>query len=175
MGLNEAAGCAAVAGAALATGYIAESHGLRPEPFLLGIAFAAVGLELSSLGVSKTAGTPASKRPATWRARTASTTTFRRMGRRAAHHRNTLRPVGPEVAHRRRHVAPSRGLALIALADTFSFRAAAAVLLGAGTAMVYPTLLASIGDVAHPAWRARWVGVYRLWRDGGFAGLVQPG
>jgi MFS family permease len=35
--------------------------------------------------------------------------------------------------------------------------------------MVYPTLLASIGDVAHPAWRARSVGVYRLWRDGGFA------
>jgi MFS family permease len=45
----------------------------------------------------------------------------------------------------------------------------AAVLLGAGTAMVYPALLAAIGDVAHPAWRARSVGVYRLWRDGGFA------
>ena len=41
--------------------------------------------------------------------------------------------------------------------------------LGAGTALVYPTLLAAIGDVAHPAWRARSVGVYRLWRDGGFA------
>jgi MFS family permease len=35
--------------------------------------------------------------------------------------------------------------------------------------MVYPTLLAVIGDVAHPVWRARAVGVYRLWRDGGFA------
>jgi len=35
--------------------------------------------------------------------------------------------------------------------------------------MVYPTLLAVIGDVAHPAWRARAVGVYRLWRDSGFA------
>ena len=44
-----------------------------------------------------------------------------------------------------------------------------AVLLGAGTAMVYPTLLAAIGDVAHPSWRARSVGIYRLWRDGGFA------
>jgi MFS family permease len=43
------------------------------------------------------------------------------------------------------------------------------MLLGAGTAMVYPTLLAAIGDVAHPAWRASSVGVYRLWRDGGFA------
>ena len=41
--------------------------------------------------------------------------------------------------------------------------------LGAGTAMVYPTLLAAIGDVAHPAWRASAVGVYRLWRDAGFA------
>ncbi|WP_158853931.1 MFS transporter [Saccharothrix deserti] len=60
-------------------------------------------------------------------------------------------------------------LALIAVADTFTTWAVAAVLLGAGTAMVYPTLLATIGDVAHPAWRARAVGVYRLWRDGGFA------
>ncbi|WP_020658978.1 MFS transporter [Amycolatopsis benzoatilytica] len=60
-------------------------------------------------------------------------------------------------------------LALVALADTFSMWIVAAVLLGAGTALVYPTLLAVIGDVAHPAWRARAVGVYRLWRDGGFA------
>jgi len=60
-------------------------------------------------------------------------------------------------------------IGLIALATTFAPWAAAAVLLGAGTAMVYPTLLAAIGDVAHPAWRARSVGVYRLWRDGGFA------
>ena len=60
-------------------------------------------------------------------------------------------------------------LALTALADAFALWAVAAVLLGAGTAMVYPTLLASIGDVAHPAWRARSVGIYRLWRDGGFA------
>ena len=60
-------------------------------------------------------------------------------------------------------------LGLVALGTTFGTWAAAAVLLGAGTAMVYPTLLAVIGDVAHPAWRARSVGVYRLWRDGGFA------
>ena len=45
----------------------------------------------------------------------------------------------------------------------------AAALLGVGTAMVYPTLLAAICDVAHPAWRPRSVGVYRLWRDAGFA------
>jgi MFS family permease len=45
----------------------------------------------------------------------------------------------------------------------------AAIGLGAGTALVYPTLLAAIGDVAHPAWRASAVGVYRLWRDSGYA------
>jgi len=67
-------------------------------------------------------------------------------------------------------------LALIALADTFPVWMVAVALLGAGTAMVYPTLLATIGDVAHPAWRARAVGVYRLWRDGGFAvGAVLAG
>jgi MFS family permease len=60
-------------------------------------------------------------------------------------------------------------LAIFALANTFTIWAVAAVLLGAGTAMVYPTLLATIGDVAHPCWRARAVGVYRLWRDAGFA------
>jgi len=60
-------------------------------------------------------------------------------------------------------------LAVVALGNSFGVWALAAVALGAGTAMVYPTLLAAIGDVAHPAWRARAVGVYRLWRDGGFA------
>lgn len=43
------------------------------------------------------------------------------------------------------------------------------VLLGIGTAMVYPTLLAAVGDVAHPAWRGSAVGIYRLWRDSGYA------
>jgi MFS family permease len=47
--------------------------------------------------------------------------------------------------------------------------AAAAVLLGLGTAMVYPTLLAAVGDASHPAWRATAVGVYRFWRDLGYA------
>jgi MFS family permease len=47
--------------------------------------------------------------------------------------------------------------------------AAAGVALGVGTAMVYPTLLAAIGDVAHPTWRGSAVGVYRLWRDLGYA------
>ena len=43
------------------------------------------------------------------------------------------------------------------------------VLLGGGTAMVYPALLAAVGDVAHPAWRASAMGVYRFWRDLGYA------
>jgi MFS family permease len=60
-------------------------------------------------------------------------------------------------------------IGLIAATHGFAIWALGAVLLGAGTAMVYPTLLAAIGDVAHPRWRARSVGVYRLWRDGGFA------
>ena len=60
-------------------------------------------------------------------------------------------------------------LAGTALAGSFLPWAAAAILLGIGTAMVYPTLLAAISDVAHPNWRASAVGVYRLWRDAGFA------
>jgi MFS family permease len=60
-------------------------------------------------------------------------------------------------------------LAGTALAGSLAPWAASAILLGIGTAMVYPTLLAAIGDVAHPSWRATAVGVYRLWRDAGFA------
>jgi MFS family permease len=60
-------------------------------------------------------------------------------------------------------------LALFATRTGLGPWAVAAVALGAGTAMVYPTLLAAIGDVAHPAWRASAVGVYRLWRDSGYA------
>jgi MFS family permease len=61
------------------------------------------------------------------------------------------------------------GIGLVALSSTFTKFAVGAVLLGGGTAMVYPTLLAAIGDVAHPQWRASAVGVYRLWRDSGYA------
>jgi MFS family permease len=61
------------------------------------------------------------------------------------------------------------GIALIVLSARFSGFAAGSILLGVGTAMVYPTLLAAIGDVAHPVWRASSVGVYRLWRDLGYA------
>jgi MFS family permease len=60
-------------------------------------------------------------------------------------------------------------LAAIALVRGFWPWVGGAALLGVGTAMVYPTLLAAVGDVAHPRWRASAVGVYRLWRDGGYA------
>ncbi len=61
------------------------------------------------------------------------------------------------------------GIGVIAVARGFGGFLAGGLLLGIGTAMVYPTLLAAIGDVAHPSWRASSVGVYRLWRDLGYA------
>ena len=71
-----------------------------------------------------------------------------------------------------------QALALLALPLTRGFApwAAAMVLLGLGTALVYPTLIAAVSDVAHPEWRASAVGVYRLWRDSGYAlGAVLAG
>lgn len=61
------------------------------------------------------------------------------------------------------------GIALITVTKSFGGFTLGVTLLGIGTAMVYPTLLAAIGDVAHPSWRASAVGVYRLWRDLGYA------
>lgn len=61
------------------------------------------------------------------------------------------------------------GIGVILLSPGFESFALGAALLGLGTAMVHPTLLAAIGDVAHPTWRASAVGVYRLWRDLGHA------
>jgi len=60
-------------------------------------------------------------------------------------------------------------IALFVVGRGFGLWLGGAVLLGLGTAMVYPTLLAVISDVANPAWRASAVGVYRLWRDAGYA------
>jgi MFS family permease len=86
--------------------------------------------------------------------------------------------VGQEVADRHRHVRPRRsasGWSPVLEQASVGF-ALGGVLLGLGTAMVYPTLLAAIGDVAHPSWRASAVGVYRLWRDLGYAvGAVLAG
>jgi MFS family permease len=68
------------------------------------------------------------------------------------------------------------GIGVTTLSTAFAGFVVGAVLLGMGTAMVYPVLLAAIGDVAHPSWRAAAVGVYRLWRDLGYAiGAVLAG
>jgi MFS family permease len=61
------------------------------------------------------------------------------------------------------------GIGGVVVSHHFTGFATGAALLGIGTAMVYPTLLAAIGDVALPTWRASAVGVYRLWRDLGYA------
>ena len=61
------------------------------------------------------------------------------------------------------------GIWLTALVPVYPAWLVGAVLQGLGTAMVYPTLLAVIGDVAEPSWRATSFGVYRLWRDLGYA------
>jgi MFS family permease len=71
-----------------------------------------------------------------------------------------------------------QGVALALMATTTGFGpwAAGAVLIGVGTALVYPTLIAAVGDRAHPSWRATAVGVYRLWRDTGYvAGALVGG
>jgi MFS family permease len=228
MGLNEAAGYGAVAITALATGFIAQHAGLRPEPFFLGIAFAALGLGLSTLVVAETRGyaqlealshisTDLALHGELTTRQVATLTSFREKALSAASQAGLVNNLNDGLAwgifpllYARHGLSVSRigvlaalypavwgvgqlvtgawsdrigrkrliaagmwlqagALALIALGTTFAVWAVAAVLLGAGTAMVYPTLLAVIGDVAHPAWRARSVGVYRLWRDGGFA------
>jgi len=118
MGLNEFAGYGAVSLAALASGYLAATYALRPQPFYLGVIFAVAGRK------------------------------------------------GMIVAGMWGQAA---GIVLVLVTYGFAPWALAMVLLGLGTALVYPTLLAAISDVAHPDWRASEVGVYRLWRDGGYA------
>jgi MFS family permease len=61
------------------------------------------------------------------------------------------------------------GIAGLVVFDGFGAWIACALTMGLGTALVYPTLIAAIGDRAHPMWRASAVGVYRLWRDLGYA------
>jgi MFS family permease len=228
MGFNEAAGYGAVALTALATGFIAEQSGLRPEPFFLGLAYAALGLGISALFVKETHAharheaathtpTHAAHHEGLSTGQIFRITSFRdralsscsqaglvnnlndglawglfplyfadaglsvgRIGVLAA-----LYPavwglgqlytgalsdrVGRKPLIVGGMLAQAAAIAWIAATDGFWAWAAGALVLGAGTAMVYPTLLAAVGDVAHPLWRARSVGVYRLWRDLGFA------
>ena len=241
MGLNEAAGYLAVALTAYLTGLIAARAGLRPEPFYLGLAYAGLGLGLSTLLVRETRGHAQLEAQLTDAGRTTNANPGpdkepeaagrERLSTREVVIRTSLRepalsacsqaglvnnlndglawgllpllfvrgglPVaqvgllaalypavwglgqlltGPLSDQLGRKPLITAGMLLqaVALAGTALGRsflpwAASAILLGVGTAMVYPTLLAAIGDVAHPSWRATAVGVYRLWRDTGFA------
>jgi MFS family permease len=228
MGFNEAAGYGAVAVAAWATGAIAEVAGLRPAPFLLGLAFAALGLGLSAVAVRETAGHVEHEAAnhiavpggydgdlsagqvfalGTWRDRSLSAASqaglvnnlnegmawglfpvFFAAGGADLATVGLLTAIAPAVwgigqlgtgalsdrVGRKWLIAGGQlteaaGLLIIALGDTFAVWAVGSAMFGAGTAMAYPTLIAAVGDVAHPSWRGAAVGVYRLWRDIGFA------
>lgn len=240
MGVNEFAGYLAVAVSALATGVIAQRYGLRPQPFYLGIVFAAAGLALSVLLVRDTTAHAHAEARArdhahadTTRAPAASTLSFRELFARgtwrdpalsSASQAGLINNLNDGLAWglfplffaaaglslqqigvlafvypatwgvtqlwtgalsdrwgRKWLIAAGMLLQGAALAATVVWRGfgpwiTEGVVLGVGTAMVYPTLLAAIGDVAHPAWRGSAVGVYRLWRDLGYAvGAVLAG
>jgi MFS family permease len=225
MGLNEFAGYVAVALSALGTGYVAQAFGLRPEPFYLGLAFAAIGLGLSSVFLRETHGHAHTEAGPSGSAGVSKMSTgellrltlWKHPALSSASQAGMVNNLKDGVAWglfplffaasglgvvdigwvsfiypftwgvlqlwtgawsdrvgRKRLIAAGmlvQALALGAIATTNGFAGwlGAAALLGVGTAMVYPTLLASIGDVAHPSWRGSAVGVYRLWRDSGYA------
>ena len=117
---------------------------------LFPVLFAAAGLSIERIGIL------AAVYPAVWGGGQLVTGTLSdRIGRK------------PLIVGRM--LVQAAALVMVAVGNDFGIWLAAVVLLGAGTAMVYPTLLAAIGDVAHPHWRAGSVGIYRLWRDGGSA------
>lgn len=228
MGLNEASGYITLALTALATGVIAEQYGLRPEPFFLGVAFAALGVGLSTVFVRETIGharheaalhvtTNAALHDQLSTREVFALTTLREPALSSCSQAGLVNNLNDALAWGlfplyfaaaglsverigvlaavypaiwglgqlstgalsdrigRKHLivggmlTQAVAIALIAATTGFAPWVVGAALLGVGTAMVYPTLLAAIGDVAHPAWRARSVGIYRLWRDGGFA------
>jgi MFS family permease len=224
MGMNEAAGYGAVAITALATGFIAEHAGLRPEPFFLGIAYAGLGLTLSTLFVRETHG-HARHEESSHEAASAEMSTrevfvltsFRERALSSCSQAGLVNNLNDGLAwgifpiyFARAGLSVGRIGVLVALypavwglgqlvtgalsdrvgrkpfitggmlvqavaigwiasSSGFVPWAFGALALGIGTAMVYPTLLAAIGDVAHPRWRASAIGIYRLWRDAGFA------
>ena len=233
MGLNEFAGYLAVAGSALATGYLAARHGLRPEPFYLGVGFVALGLSLSTLLVKETMPHVAAEarsrsepfgeatltpREVFWRTTlldrnlssvsqaglvnnlndgmawglfplffVAARMDLDRIGILAAIYPATwgvtqlFTGAWSDQVGRKWLIASGMwiqaiGIGTVVFSSGFAGFALGAAVLGLGTAMVYPTLLAAIGDVARPSWRASSVGVYRLWRDLGYAvGAVLAG
>ena len=228
MGLNEFAGYAAVSVVALASGYLAATYGLRPQPFLLGIAFALAGLVLSAFFVRETVGhaheesmqtrdaaAAQLKSPSfgeimlvtSWKDRAlfscsqaglvnnlndglawglfplyfgAAGLPLEQVGVLAATYPGVwgIAQLGTGALSDRlgRKSLITAGMWLQAIAigvvlmgAGFVVWAVAMALLGLATALVYPTLLAAISDVAQPHWRASALGVYRLWRDGGYA------
>lgn len=222
MGLNEFAGYLAGALAALGTGYVAEAHGLRPEPFYLGIAFAVIGLALSLLFVRETMRHVALEATSRAKEELSARGVFARVSWKdralaSASQAGMVNNLNDGLAWglfplffaasgmgvgrigvvsftylavwgclqlwtgalsdrwgRKWLIAAGmivQGIAIgfVALLESFPGWLGAAALHGLGTAMVYPTLLAAIGDVAHPSWRGSAVGVYRLWRDSGYA------
>ncbi|MBW3620526.1 MAG: MFS transporter [Actinobacteria bacterium] len=223
MGFNEAAGYGALALAAWATGAIAESAGLRPAPFLLGLALAGVGTGLSLALVRETSGHVAAESAdhpsgaglgharvfalVTWRDRSLAAVSRAGLannlnegmawglfpilfatGVRDLGTVGVLVAVAPAVwavgqlvtgalsdrVGRKRLIVAGQltqavGLVVVAGGDSGAVWAAGSAILGAGTALAYPALLAAVGDLAHPVWRGGAVGVYRLWRDLGFA------
>lgn len=221
LGLNEAAGYGAVALTALVTGAVASRYGLRPEPFFLGIAFAALGLGLSAGFVRETrdhARYEAAGRDdaegrfaevfarTTWRDPTLAAVSQAGLVNNAvdglawgilpllfASEGLSVEDIGvlaalypgvwcvaqlftgawsDRVGRKPLIVAgmvvQGGALALVAAGTGFAVWAAGAVLVGFGTALAYPTLIAAVGDRADPRWRATAVGVYRLWRDTGY-------
>jgi MFS family permease len=229
MGLNEFAGYVAVALAALASGFIAATYALRPQPFYLGVAFALAGLLLSIFFVRESAAharaearqlrggnsQPPSMQPTframfmnvSWKDRALSSASqagminnlndgmawglfplyfagsglaLGQVGLLAATYPGVwgvtqlgTGALSDRVGRKSMIVAgmwiQAIGILLVILGSGFGIWLLAMSLLGFGTALVYPTLLAAISDVAHPEWRASAVGVYRLWRDGGYA------
>jgi len=252
LGLNEAAGYGAVAITALVTGQLAATYGLRPEPFYVGVAFAALGLGLSATLVRETRGHAAHEAAGVAAATAPSSRSV--LGGSGALSGHQIHPErGPRRGATEVRLAtvfartswrdPSlaaicqaglvnnavdglawgilpllfasdglsvgrigvlaalypgvwcvgqlitgawsdhvgrkplivagmllQGAALAGIAATSGFVswAAGAIAIGVGTALVYPTLIAAVGDVAGPTWRATAVGVYRLWRDAGY-------
>ena len=231
MGLNEFAGYLAVSLSAMMTGFLAASYGLRPAPFLPGIAFALFGLALSLFFVKETRdyarhearNHAAPEQPpsfqkillvTSWKNRTLFSASQAGMVNNLndgvvwgllpillASCGLSLERIGVIAAlypgvwgvcqlatgalsdrwGRKWMIAAGMwvqavDITLFVIGQTFAVWTAGAALLGLGTALVYPTLLAAVSDVAHPSWRATTVGVYRLWRDGGYAlGAVLAG
>jgi MFS family permease len=230
MGLNEFAGYLALSLSALATGYLAATYGLRPAPFLPGIAFALAGLILSVFFVQETHAHAKQEAKASALPLASSmsvqTPSFREIFLLTSWKDRALFAVSqagmvnnmndgvvwglmpllliragvsieqialiaavyPGVWSMSQLVTgtlsdrwgrkwiiatgmwvQSIGIAFFVIGSGFWAWLTGAVLLGIGTAMVYPALLAAVSDVAHPSWRASAVGVYRLWRDAGYA------